>query len=53
MTLSHVDYIVKVLQCFSMETAKAINIPLPSHLKLTKEMYPKTQEEEDNVSKVP
>ena len=36
-----------------MEIAKAINIPLPSHLKLTNEMCPNTQEEEDKMSKVP
>ena len=36
-----------------MENAKAINTPLPSHLKLTKEMCPKTQEEEDKMSMVP
>ena len=42
LTLSQDDYIEKVLQCFSMENAKAINTPLPSHLKLTKEMCPKT-----------
>ena len=44
---------MEVLQCFSMQNAKAINTPLPGHLKLTKEMCPKTQEEEDKMSKVP
>ena len=53
LTLSQADYIEKVLQCFSMENAKVVSIPLPSHLKLTKEMCPKTQEEEDKMSKVP
>ena len=43
----------KVLQCFSMENAKAVSTPLPSHLKLTKEMCPNTQKEEDKMSKVP
>ena len=43
----------KVLQYFSMENAKAINTPLLGHLKLTKEMCPKTQEEEDKMSTVP
>ena len=38
---------------FSMENAKVVSTPLPSHLKLTKEMCPKTQEEEDKMSKVP
>ena len=36
-----------------MENAKAVSTPLPSHLKLTKDMCPKTQEEEDKMSKVP
>ena len=42
-----------VLQHFSMENAKAVSTPLPGHLNLTKEMCPKTQEEEDKMSKVP
>jgi len=51
--LSQADYIEKVFQHFSMENAKVVSTPLPGHLKLTKEMCPKTQEEEDNMSKVP
>ena len=53
LTLSQVDYIVKVLQHFSVENAKTVNTPLPSHLKLTKGTCPKTQEEEDKMSKIP
>ena len=53
LTLSQANYVEKVLQCFSMENAKAVSTPLPIHLKLTKEMCPKTQEEEDKMSKVP
>ena len=53
LTLSQANYVEKKLQCFSMENAKVVNTPLPGHLKLTKEMCPKTQEEEDKVSKVP
>ena len=53
LTLSQADYVEKVLQCFSIENAKAISTPLPSHLELTKEMCPKTQEGEDKTSKVP
>ena len=52
LTLYQDDYVERVLQRFSMENAKAISTPLPSHLKLTKEMCPKIQEEEDNMSKV-
>ena len=51
--LSQADYVEKVLQHFSMENNKAIRKPLPGHLKLTKEMCPKTQEGEDKMSKVP
>ena len=53
LTLSQADYIVKVLQHFSMENAKTSSTPLLGHLKLTKEMCPKTQEEEDKMSKEP
>ena len=53
LTLPQADYVEKVLHHFFMENAKAISMPLPSHLKLTKEMCPKTQEEEEKVSKVP
>ena len=52
LTLSHANYIEK-LHNFSMENAKVVGTPLPSHLKLTKEMCPKTYEEEDKISKVP
>ena len=53
LTLSQVDYILKVLQRFSMENAKAVSTPLPGHLKLTNAMCPKTQEEEDKMSMLP
>ena len=36
-----------------MENAKFVSTPLPGHLKMTKEMCPKTQEKEDKMSKVP
>ena len=36
-----------------MENAKVVSTPLLDHLKLTKEMCPKTQEEEDKMSKLP
>ena len=53
LTLSQADYVEKVLRHFSMENDKVVSTPLPGHLKLTKEMCPKTQEEEDKMSKVP
>ena len=51
--LSHADYVEKLLQHFSMERAKVVSTPLPDHLKLTKEMCPKTQEVKDKMPKVP
>ena len=36
-----------------MENAKVVITPLPGHLKLSKRMCPKTQEEEDKMSNVP
>ena len=36
-----------------MDNAKVVSTPLPIHLKLTKEMYPKTLGEEAKMSKVP
>ena len=53
MTLPQVDYMEKVLQHFLMENVKDANTPLPGHLKLTKEMCPKTLEEEAKMPKVP
>ena len=51
--LSQANYIVNMLQHFSMENDKVVSTPLPGHLKLTKEMCPKKKEEEDKMSKVP
>ena len=50
--LSQVDYIEKVLQNLFIENEKDVNISLPNPLKLTKEMCPKTQEKEANMSKI-
>ena len=40
--LSQCEYIMKVLERFRMQDAKLVSIPLASHFKLTKEMFPKT-----------
>ena len=53
MALAQVDYVEKVLPHFSMENAKVVSTPLPSHLKLTKEMCHKIQEDEEKMFKVP
>jgi len=51
--LSQSEYIEKVLEIFKMKYAKPINTLLAKHFKLTKEMYPKIQEEIYYMSKVP
>jgi hypothetical protein len=53
LTLSQGEYIEKVLERFRMQNAKLVSTPLVSHLKLTKEMCPKTQEEIEYMSRVP
>ena len=53
LTLSHNEYIQKVLKRFNMQNEKPISTPFASHFKLSKEMCPKTQEEMDYMSKVP
>ena len=42
LTSSQADYVSKVLHRFSMENAKVVNTLLLGHLKLTKEICPKT-----------
>jgi hypothetical protein len=53
LTLSQGEYIEKVLERFRMHNAKLVSTPLDSHLKLTKEMCPKTQEDIEYMSSVP
>jgi hypothetical protein len=53
LTLSRGEYIEKVLERFRMQNGKPISTPLANHLKLTKEMCPKTQEEIEYMSRVP
>jgi hypothetical protein len=53
LTLSQGDYIEKVLERFRMQNAKPVSTSLASHFKLTKEIYPKTQEEIKYMSRVP
>jgi hypothetical protein len=42
LTLSQGEYIDKVLERFIMKNEKPVSTPLASHLKLIKEMCPKT-----------
>jgi hypothetical protein len=53
LTLSQGEYIEKVLERFRMQNEKPISTPLANHLKLTKEMCPKTHEEIGYMSTVP
>jgi hypothetical protein len=53
LTLSYSEHIEKVLQRFRMQNEKKVSTPLTIHLKLTKEMCPKTQEEIEYMSRVP
>jgi hypothetical protein len=43
LTLSQGEYTEKVLERFRMKNEKPVSTPLASHLKLTKEMCPKTR----------
>eukprot|EP00253_Pinus_taeda_P028155 PITA_28155 len=53
LTLSQNEYIQKVLKIFNMHNAKLVSTPFASHLKLSKEVCPRTQEDMDYMSKVP
>ncbi|KAH9311699.1 hypothetical protein KI387_026734, partial [Taxus chinensis] len=52
LTLSQEDYI-KVLERFNMQDAKPVRTPLASHFKLSKELCPNTEQERNQISKVP
>ena len=51
--LSQAEYVEKVLNKFNMHGAKPVSTPLASHFKLSKELSPKTEQEKENMSKVP
>ena len=53
LTLFQGEYIEKLLKRFNMHNAKPVSTPFASHFKLSKEMFPKTQEDMDYMSKVP
>jgi len=53
LTLSQNEYIQKVLKIFNTHNAKLISTPFANHFKLSKEMWPGTQEDMDYMSKVP
>ncbi|XXG79495.1 hypothetical protein AAC387_Pa09g0546 [Persea americana] len=51
--LSQAEYVERVLNKFNMHGAKPVSTPLASHFKLSKELSPKTEQEKENMSKVP
>ena len=53
LTLSQEEYIKKVLERFNIQDAKPVGTPLAGHFKLSKEQCPKTEQERNQMSKVP
>lgn len=53
LTLSHEDYLVKVLKRFNMFEAKSIETCIGQHFMLTSEQFPTTQEEKFEMSDLP
>lgn len=51
--LSQVDYVEKVLERFSMQDAKTVTVPMPSHFKLSKEQCASSEEERKYMDGVP
>ena len=52
--LNQKQYLKKVLQCFGVnENTKHVSTPLASHLKLSAQLSPKTEEEREYMAKVP
>ncbi|KAH9298491.1 hypothetical protein KI387_030173, partial [Taxus chinensis] len=53
LTLAQEEYIKKVLERFNMQDGKPVGTPLAGHFKLSKEKCPKTEQERNQMSKVP
>jgi hypothetical protein len=51
--LSQQKYVEKVLEKFSMNNVKPVNIPLASHFKLSSVLSPRADEEKQYMSHVP
>ena len=52
--LNQKQYLKKVLQCFGVnENTKHVSTPLASHLKLSAQLSPKTEDEREYMAKVP
>ena len=50
--LSQAEYVKKVLNRFNMDNAKSVGTPLGSHFRLSKDQAPKSEEEQDHMSKI-
>ena len=51
--LNQRKYVEMVLQRFNMQESKPVKVPIPVGVNLYIEQYPKTQEEEEDMSRVP
>jgi len=51
--LNQQKYVETILQRFNMQDGKPVNVPIPVGVKLSAEQCPKTQEEEEDMSRVP
>ena len=51
--LNQRKYVEMVLQRFNMQESKPVKVPIPVGVKLYVEQCPKTQEEEEDMSRVP
>ncbi|KAK3013758.1 hypothetical protein RJ639_008784 [Escallonia herrerae] len=51
--LQQEDYIKNVLRRFNLHTSKPMTTPLAAHFKLSKELSPKTWEDEEYIAQVP
>ena len=51
--LSHSGYVRKVLERFNMENAKPISTPLANHFRLSTAQCPKTDDDVQDMSKIP
>ena len=51
--LSQENYVLKILESFNMAEARPITTLLACHFRLSSSQFPNSQEEEDEMSRVP
>ena len=51
--LNQRKYVEEILQRFNMQDSKPVKVPIPVGVRLFAEQCPKTQEEEEDMSRVP